>query len=246
MESVMESSIERELQTRRESIFAGAITQWTPHFVLHYLADDSAAVDDLLNTLEQARPRVLASLDLVDIDAVDVYVYPSLAAFHSVLPMREVPDWVVGRAWGFGEPHMVSPLNPGPAHTRESLMVVAVHELAHCATANITPLTMDFPAWLSEGAAMYLAGQFQDPRGLGYLREGRFPSLEVLSDQVAGLDKVYEVGYLIVEFVLSHYGASGLHALIAARGNTKAALGIDVGVFERDWQAFVKQKYLDC
>ena len=160
--------------------------------------------------------------------------------------MSDIPDWVVGRAFGKDQLHIVSPAKPGPAHDTESLMTIAVHELIHCITGNLVELTMDYPCWLMEGVAIYYAKQFQHPGKLNYLKTGEFPSLTKLSNQsdLESVKQVYELSYTIIEFIIERWGEHKLTLLLQNNGDISSALGIAASDFEVQWQEFVTNKYL--
>ena len=54
---------------------------------------------------------------------------------------------------------------------------------------------------------------------------------------------VYDIGYLIGEFVVARWGQAALHDLIAVNGDTSAALGLSQPAFEQRWFAFVQNQY---
>lgn len=133
---------------------------------------------------------------------------------------------------------------------------LAVHEFVHTVTLKFLldreakPLDASafdrkfasFPVWLWEAVACYEANQRNNPRDFAYVRAGRFPDLNELSNRSAGA-KIYDVGYTIVEFIESRWGHEATIRLIQAHGNTQEALGVSATEFVRLWQAFVETKY---
>jgi hypothetical protein len=55
--------------------------------------------------------------------------------------------------------------------------------------------------------------------------------------------KVYDVGFVIAEFIISRAGHSALRALIVNRGDTHATLGMTLAEFEPAWFAFARSRY---
>jgi hypothetical protein len=55
--------------------------------------------------------------------------------------------------------------------------------------------------------------------------------------------RIYDVGYSIGEFMVARGGQRALGDLIAAHGDTAAVLGLAPADFQRDWFAFVKERY---
>ena len=64
-------------------------------------------------------------------------------------------------------------------------------------------------------------------------------------DRLSSLDNtlVYEVGYLIGEFIVDRWGREWLRELIAANGDTARVLGLPQSAFEQQWFEFVRAKY---
>jgi len=54
---------------------------------------------------------------------------------------------------------------------------------------------------------------------------------------------VYDVGFLIAEFVVERWGRERLVQLVAANGNTAAVLGMSLAEFESQWFAAVRSNY---
>jgi hypothetical protein len=73
---------------------------------------------------------------------------------------------------------------------------------------------------------------------------GTPPTLQQLDADVGQSRQVYEVGFLIGEFVVTRWGHGGLRRLIRAHGDTHAALGLATAEFEAAWYAFVVERYL--
>jgi len=72
----------------------------------------------------------------------------------------------------------------------------------------------------------------------------RPPTLEQLSVDVSASRRVYEVGYLIGDFVVTRWGRVALLQLIRTNGDTAAALGLSASAFEDAWYAYVSERYL--
>jgi len=73
--------------------------------------------------------------------------------------------------------------------------------------------------------------------------QGRFPTLtELDADPNAGR-QVYEVGYLIGEFVVARSGREGLLRLIRANGDVGILGFASPAAFESEWKAFVRARY---
>jgi hypothetical protein len=97
------------------------------------------------------------------------------------------------------------------------------------------------PRWLWESVAIYESRQPVDLRGVGYMTALTPPSFAALNAFDHG--RVYEVGYSIGEFAVTRWGQRALRDLIAANGDTDAVLAISLADFQRDWFAFVRERY---
>ena len=129
-----------------------------PNFVIHFEEDDELVVEAVREALEFNFDRITGILGVVPPNAIDVFIYPSVAEYHQAVGRPDMQDWMVGTVID-GAIHMVSPANPGPAHDFDSMIKVAVHELVHVLALELNPHN-DRP-FLVEGLAMYLAGQYE-------------------------------------------------------------------------------------
>ena len=86
----------------------------------------------------------------------------------------------------------------------------------------MNPTFANQPRWLWESVALFENGELVDPRTIPYLAQGRFPTLGQLDADPNASRQVYEVGYLIGEFVVARAGRAGLLRLIRANGDVTA------------------------
>lgn len=128
---------------------------------------------------------------------------------------------------------------------RGDITQAALHEFSHCVSFYVNSTIGNNPRWLWEAIAIYEAGEFVNPKSLSYLVQGNFPTLAQLNIGVNdGAQLIYQLGYIIVEYIKSTWGADKYIGLIKANGNTAAALGISTAEFESGWKKFVQNKYL--
>jgi hypothetical protein len=221
---------------------AGNLQYATSHFVFHYDPADAARVPAIATAAEAEYARIVSELQVASMPVVHVRYYQTHAALAAaVRPIAgAIPSWASGLVTGPDQIHLLSPAATGAA-TAEAAAVNVVHEFAHCVTLQLEPRSANNPRWLWETVALYEARQFVDPSRLGYLVAGQPPSLADLSS--FDNTRVYDVGYLIGEFIVQRWGQPALPALVRARGDTQAALGISQPEFERDWYAAVRVRY---
>jgi hypothetical protein len=212
------------------------------HFVFNFAPSDSTVIDTIAVTLESNYQRIIQDLHANDQPIVTVKIYPSLAAYHVSIGNRKAPAWMIGSSWGADEFRIVSPLNPGPSHTYESVLQAMVHELTHCVHADITDEKIPV-RWLWESIACYEAGQFHDPSKLTYIKNRKFPTLkEVSVDTERGY--VYELGYVLIKYIKENWGQEKLNQLLRSNGDLNTILGISEAKFEENFYNYVTNNYL--
>lgn len=211
------------------------------HFTFHYTGPDRTVIETISPIIESAFPRVVTDLGADGIGRVDVFFYEThddLA--DAVRPVvGAIPSWATGLVTSAQRIHLLSPRAADVSAAGAATQVV--HEFAHCATLFVNPSLANNPRWLWEAIALYEAGESVDPRGLPYLSTGPYPTLSVLS--VMSDRRIYDVGYLLGEFVVSRWGLSGLRTLIRSSGNVESSLGLATRDFETDWISFVRARY---
>jgi hypothetical protein len=121
---------------------------------------------------------------------------------------------------------------------------VAEHEFAHSMSLRINSSFANNPRWLWEAVAIYESGEFKDPTKFSYLKNGDYPTIAELDEGFnTSTYQIYDVGYLITEFILNKWGSDKLNQLIKKNGNLQSVLGISTTEFGSQWEQFVKQKY---
>jgi len=221
---------------------AGGGTFTSSHFVFRYTALDGGNVSEIAASLEREYSRILADLGVDAMPTVNVTFYTDHAALEAATRATAgaIPAFASGLVTSSTDIHLMSPNSPawGPYSRMVSNLV---HEFAHCVSMRVNGRIPNNPRWLWESVAIYESGQSVDLRGLAYMSALQPPSFAAMST----LDntRVYEVGYSIAEFVVGRWGRRGLIDLVAANGDTAAAVGVAQSQFEQDWFAFARQRY---
>ena len=196
--------------------------------------------DDVLRAvadrLEADLPRVQADLGVASVRTMTVKVWQDQAAWAAE----------VQRFFGRGIDTMGYVTGPDEVRVLAGSPVVrnAAHEMAHCVSLYVNPTFGNNPRWLWESVALFENRELVDPRSLGYMVAGRPPTLQQLDADVTVSRQVYDVGFLIGEFVTARAGQTGLVALVRSSGDTAAVLGLSTPEFEAAWYAFVRERYL--
>jgi hypothetical protein len=120
----------------------------------------------------------------------------------------------------------------------------ATHEMSHAISLRVNPTFGNRPRWLWESVALFENDELVDPRSISYLAQGRFPTLSDLDADPNASRQVYEVGYLLGEFIVSRWGRPAFLRLIQTNADVPATLGLSVQAFEEAWYEWVRQRYL--
>jgi hypothetical protein len=221
---------------------APAGTYSSAHFVFQYTTLDVGNIAAIAGGLEAEYDRIVADLGAAGMPTVNVTLYGDHAAMAAATQSvaGPVPAWASGLVTARNQIHMMSPNAPawGPFDRMVSNLV---HEFAHCVSLHVNPRIANNPRWFWESVAVYESRQTTDLRTVGYMAALQPPSFDSLNAIENG--RVYEVGYSIAEFIVARWGRRALGDLIAANGDTAAVLGISLADFQRDWFAFVKERY---
>lgn len=208
----------------------------TGHFQL--LADraDAATIQAIADALESSYPRVTADLRVDRMPVVSVYIWTDSSSFDSAMRAN------IGQSYP-GSTGYVFPSGNIAVQVVGSVARNATHEFAHVVSLTVNPSIGNNPRWLWEAVAIYENREFVDPTTLDYLRAGRYPTLAALDSDFNAGRQVYEVGYVLGEFIVATWGLDGLVGLIRSNGNVPGTLGVSVAEFEQRWYAFLSARY---
>lgn len=231
-----------------------SVTFNTGHFVMHYVPGDSSSARELAAVLKKHYSRVLQLFDLKVLPgAIHAEIYPDIENYHFAIGNPEAGASDVGMAVSEDRFKIVSPSHPGSYHTRASMLKAALHEFAHCVhyqfmvqlteTEKAEIDNADEAPWLFEAMASYAAGQFYEPDRFEYLKKGNYPTVDELND-IEGGGKVYDIGYVLIEFILKQWGHEGLVQLLKTNGQIRSALGVSVQEFQGTFHQYLKDTYL--
>jgi hypothetical protein len=216
---------------------ADTATHATAHFdFVLYDGLSWNAVRPSLDPMEAQYPRVTDDLQVPEPPRVRVEVWAARSAFDSATQATLGVIYQGATGYVLGTTGVRLLLNENTAQE-------SVHEFAHVLSLNLNPTIANNPRWLWEAVAVYEAGQFVDPHSLPYLVQGDYPTLAELNTAYNdGGRRIYEVGYLLGEFIVLRWGRTGLVDLIRANGDT-AVLGLSQADFEAAWHAYIGERY---
>jgi hypothetical protein len=221
--------------------------QESKRYKIHYNKSDSGVIHDVVQTLDKNYDRILEAYRVKKLPKTEIFIYPSVEDYHSAINYPNAPSWMVGSAT-IDKFSIVSPRNAGPAHSYEEILKGVVHEFMHCVHIHLVKNNLgkarnNDARWLWESLACYEGNQFVDPKSIDYVANHTFPSLDDLNsaDQ---LEKIYQVGFVITEFIKSEWGMQGLIRLIKSNADIKETLHITEDEFKKRLTDYLEAKYL--
>lgn len=234
------------LNFKRENTSSLNIEFMSENFDFYSKKQDIEILEDLSKVLENHYSRMIKDMQTSFDSKIDVFIYPDTKAFHRAINFSDAPDWVVGAA-SKNELKMVSPLNPGSAHSYESLMKAIVHELAHTVVLNFRKQGLvGLPNWLNEGFAYYEANQLTEAeRKIIYsnLIKNSIPSwneLKKANTSEFGDMGGYGISATIIEFLVESNGLERLKQYIIEPKNVEKIYKISEKDLELMWLKYLK------
>lgn len=176
----------------------------------------SSVYQDLFDELKNNVERVSARYNHHPSKKIIIEIYPDLLTFHQAVGETNAPNWFMG-TYEDNIIKIVSPLNPGPEHTYQTILKSTVHLFTMWLISDINPLS---PKWLRQGIGGYEAKQMTDE----YIKSTTtdainnlvIPSFQELNNDTWDFEtmKGFQFSYLIVEFMIDAYGLETLNQLI--------------------------------
>jgi len=212
----------------------------TAHFQILGDRAGAALLAGIGETLEAQYPRITSDLRVSGLPVTSVWVWQNSTSFHAHMQSTAGTVWQGATGWVPG-PHTVSILASVGAEARAP--GTAVHEFAHVVSIAVNSSIGNNPRWLWETVALYENGEFVDPTTLDYMRAGNYPSPADLDAAYNTSGRVYQVGYVLGEYIVQRWGLDGLVRLIQRNGDLGTAFGVTTAEFESGWHVFLHEKY---
>jgi hypothetical protein len=208
----------------------------TAHFQVFGSGTPDATLRAAANRLEAEYPRILGDLKVTSHPMVAVRIWQDTTSYYNELERY------------FGTRYRATGYITGPTELRllagGNLETNAVHEFVHAVSLDVNPRFANNPRWFWESVALYENGEFVHPRQLEFLVNGNFPTLQQLNGDVNSDSPIYQIGYLLGEFIVSRYGQAPFLRLIETGADLQGVLGLSTAEFEAAWHSWVRERYL--
>ena len=208
----------------------------TAHFQIFGGTSPDTTLRGAANRLEAEYSRILGNLGVSSHPVVTVRIWQDAASYYNELTRY------------FGTRYQAGGYITGPTELRllagGNLDTDVVHEFVHAVSLDVNPRFGNNPRWLWEAVALYENGEFVHPRLIESVARGNFPTLQQLNADVNTDTQIYQLGYMLGEFIVSRWGRPALIRLIETNADLPGVLGVSTAEFEAAWQSYVRQRYL--
>ena len=206
------------------------VYQASQHFQCYSSVKDHDIVSELLSIAED----FYSLLNLVfheDINiTIEINLFPDLDSHHQAIGIEDAPSWVVARS-NDRKIDIVSPLNPGPVHTGESLKKIFLLSISQIYISNA--FGNDIPYWLLYGVAAkrvnYFSKRLSSPPPT--LQDLETDDYQTFVD-IGG----FACGYSLAAYIESKYGFEKVIDLLKDYSSFEEILGISKDQLYQEWQ----------
>lgn len=208
----------------------------TPHFQVFGGTSPDATLRGASDRLEAEYSRILGDFNVSSHPVVTVRIWQDTTSYYNELTRY------------FGTRLQAGGYITGPTELRllagGNLNTDVVHEFVHAVSLNVNPRFANNPRWFWETVALYENGEFVNPRLIESISHGAFPTLQQLNADVNADTQIYQLGYLLGDFIVSRWGRASFLRLIQTNADLPGVLGVSAAEFESAWQSYVRQRYL--
>lgn len=241
-----EKCIRDEMQNVVEKVYGGTLNHETTHFVFKGMPD-MPYVMKLAESLENSYEKITTDLKQTLQAPLLVYTHATQKRLHSALGVLEGPEWLrAGYLWGILHIAPLSCFHDLPAEN------AAVHTFTQLLIQQINPST---PYWLQQAVATYESDWMTHERiqlAVKTLLEAEeaghsksIHQMQVMKDAYLAFKdtKGYELGYTVIEFIVSVYGCEKVAEFIRQPHDFLAIFGESESEFWSKWRGFIAKIY---
>lgn len=212
------------------------------NFTFHFRSIDAATIADAAFKVEVEYARIMSDQQLASMPRVSVFLHPDFPSLQEAVrgTVGTLPSFAKGLATGPTTIHVLSP-NLSTSWSYAAGVTAIVHEFAHCVSWQINGSIPNNPRWLWETVAVFEARQFVHPHSIPWLATGQ-PATFAWLNSFDNTD-IYDVGFLIGEFITSQWGQAAIGSLVRNNGNVAAVTGLNEATFLTAWLDHVRRSY---
>lgn len=206
------------------------------------VTENAQVYTDLMQELKNNVDLVSTCLDHSPSGKIVIEIYPNLQQFHQAVNETDAPDWFMGTYRG-NTLKIVSPLNPGPSHTYQSILKSTIHLFAMW---MVTDMNNQAPRWILQGIGGYTSKQMGDANVINSIREsvlqGNVPEWEALNDDswAFGTRMGFQYSYKAVEFLVQRNGWERLRELIRHPDGLENIYNCTRAQLHDEWKQFLR------
>lgn len=215
----------------------------TSHFKLYCMTNDKESAQKTLAIAEKNFSKLTSDFRHEYSTKINLYVFSSVQEKNNAIGFPSAPAWLVNTY--FADSHSfftVSPDNPGPIHSTESILALNIVGLTNLFIRDM-PGGKNVPGWFCLGIGIWFA-DWVNKAVLSELANNHtlIPSI----DQLDGIDQRLRqsCSYSIVEYINQHWGWETILALLADFSSFEKILGITQHEFEIQWISQLDATYL--
>ena len=229
----------------------------TTHFDINYSGILKSEANDISKALEANYDRIRKELGDPEHNKISVYIHSTQKDFNKATALSD------SKANGTSRGPLAFHLKYETWYNSvfpQDMKKVAIHEFTHCIQLNVLikhalskaskektgnfdkdfeeKFLKEYPQWLWEALSDYEAGIINKASVKHGMKNK--PTLQQLNNS----NQIYNVGYTIIEYLVSKYGKDKLPLFIKSYGDFEIVLGVSEKDFELGWHKFVDEKYL--
>ncbi|ROO71607.1 hypothetical protein [Vibrio crassostreae] len=208
-------------------------------FVL-YDGTSPAIIPSIYNELLLKQAPLMKSFDLDSIPIITVRVWQSQKAY------LDEQERSIGQRYAFSTGYIEPKSNEiRLLYFGGEIQRTVLHEFVHLLTLQINPNFANNPRWLWEAVAIYKSEDYWFHMNNRSAIKGRFDGLvQDLYNKPNSSSAVYELGYMVGEFIERSWGEGAFVDLIKSNGDPSQLTDQPIESLFYDWEKFVKTTYL--
>jgi RNA polymerase sigma-70 factor, ECF subfamily len=221
----------------------------TDNFKIFCFPAEQKAADELTDQLETFLQQMLDYLQhSLDHQSITLIIYPDLNTLHDAINATDKPSWVIGKVKDYTI-YTVTPYNPGPIHSYNSVMRGKDVSLATLLIMSKYSHHEAIPRWLHQGLALYRAHYFSENTVNALKNSDKtlltLKQLEMIpkEDNTAfAAINGFIISYSLVQFIDTQWGTGTLFELLENYDHFEEILKISKADFINNWYRFLHKK----